>query len=99
MNKVEVCEVLKIKENQLARLVRINQIALRDGDYDDTYVEHLRQQAILTPGVALTKLPAKRTFRNERVTRARFDLIAALKGAVLTSGMTCNEAQGSCAIW
>jgi hypothetical protein len=89
-----VCEALNIGESQLARFVRMNKIALRDGDYDDADIEHLRQQAMLSPSVALTKLPAKRTFRNEKVTRASFDLIAALKEAVLTSGLTLDEVQG-----
>ena len=52
----------------------------------------------------LSKLPAKRSVRSESVRRARFDLIAALKDAVITSELTHNEAQGQlsdlvCEIW
>lgn len=104
MDKAQVCEVLNIKDHQLSRLVKLNMIALRDGEYDDFDVEHLRQHAEINPSKPLSQLPAKRSFRSEKVSRLRFDLIAALKEAVITSGLTRDEAQGQlsnlvCEIW
>jgi hypothetical protein len=94
LTKAQVCEALYINADQLSRLVRMNKIALSDGDYDDFDVEHLRQHAELEPDKPLSKLPAKRSFRNEQISRLRFDLIIALKEAVIASGLTRDEAQG-----
>jgi hypothetical protein len=104
MNKAQVCEVIHINEVQLSRLVKQNKIAVRGDEYDDFDVEHLRQPAELSPRKPLSQLPAKRSFRSESVNRARFDLITALKEAVVTSGLTRDEAQGQlsnlvCEIW
>lgn len=104
LDKAQVCEVLNINKNQLYHLVKMNKIAVCDGEYDDFDVEHLRQHAELSPGKPLSQLPAKRSFRNEKISRLRFDLIAALKEAVITSGLTRDEAQGQlsnlvCEIW
>jgi hypothetical protein len=104
MNKAQVCEVLHINEVQLFRLVKQNKITIQNDEYDDFDVEHLRQHAELEPGKPLSRLPAKRSFRNEQISRLRFDLIIALKEAVVTSGLTRDEAQGQlsnlvCEIW
>ncbi len=94
MKKAQVCEALNISADQFSRLVKQNKISMRGDDYDDFDVEHLRQHADLEPGKPLSKLPAKRSFRSEQIGRLRFDLIAALKEAVVTSGLTRDEAQG-----
>ena len=104
MNKAQACEVLHINDNQLARLVKQNKIAVQNDEYDDFDVEHLRQHATLNPKTPFTKLPAKRSFRSEQVRRLGFDLIAALKEAVITCGLTRDAAQGQlsnlvCEIW
>ena len=101
MDKAQVCEVLNINEHQLSRLVKQHKIAGRDDDFD---VEHLCQHAELEPGKPLSKLPAKRSFSNEQISRLRFDLIIALKEAVITSELTRDEAPGQlsnlvCEIW
>jgi hypothetical protein len=104
MNKVQACEVFHINESQLSRLVKLNKITVSGEDYDDFDVEHLRQHAELEPDKPLSKLPAKRSFRNEHISRLRFDLIAALKETVITSGLTRDKAQEQlsnlvCEIW
>jgi hypothetical protein len=63
-------------------------------EHDDFDVEHLPQHAELAPDKALSKLPAKWSFCSESVNRARFDLIIALKEAVVSSGLTGDETQG-----
>jgi hypothetical protein len=95
MNKAQVCETLNINESQLSHLVKLKKIAVHDGNYDDFDVETLYRQAALDPDRPRSKLPviiAKRDFRSDKITRLRFDLIAALKEAVMTSGLTRDEA-------
>jgi hypothetical protein len=104
MDKAQVCVTLHINEVQFSRLVKQNKIDVRDNEYDDFDVDHLRQQAEMEPGKPLSKLPAKRSFRNELISRLRFDLIASLKEAVITSALTRDEAQRQlsdliCEIW
>jgi hypothetical protein len=104
MDKAQVCEALHINEIQLSRLVKQKKIAVQGDEYDDFDVEHLRQHTELEPGKPLSKHPAKRSFRNEQISRLRFDLIIALKEAVVNSGLTRDEAQGQlsnvvCEIW
>ena len=99
-----MCEAFLINESQLSRLVKQNKIAVQNDEYDDFDVEHLRQHAELESDKPLSKLPAKRLFRDEQISRLRFDLIAALKEAVMTSGLTRDEGQEQlsnlvCEIW
>jgi len=102
MDKAQGCEVLNINEIQFSRLVKQNKIAVRDEAYDDFDVEPLRQHVELNPGKPLSLLPA--SFRSHKVSRLRFNLIAALKEAVITSGLRRDEAPRQlsnlvCEIW
>jgi hypothetical protein len=81
MNKAQVCEVLHINEVQLSRLVKQNKIVVRGHEYDDFDIENLRQHAKLEPGKPLSKMPAKRSFRNDKVSRLHFDLTASTQGS------------------
>jgi hypothetical protein len=104
MDKAQVCEVLNIRADQLSRLVKQNKIAVRGDEYDEFHVDHLRQHIVLELGKPLSKLLEKRSFRNERISCLHFDLIAALKEALMTSSLTRDEAQGQlpnlvCEIW
>src|SRR5262245_11573341 len=97
MDKQEVCETLGINESQLSRLVKLKKIAVHNGIYDDFDFENLRWHSALDLDRPLSHPPSKavrRSFRSDHITRLRFDLIAALKEAVVTSGLTRDEAQG-----